>query len=199
MGVLADWQIAQRARAGMITPFVPEKIRPVDGGLSYGLESYGYTLQCATEWRITDPTLSAAQLASIVFDPLHPETLDQTLVPYTGDTVILEPGSFALGRSAERWNIPADLLCVIIGKSTWARMGLIINTTPLEPGWGSTNPEGGDYITLEFSNTSRCRILLRAGACGQVLFHRGDQPCRNTYGDTGRYQGQDGIVLPRTS
>lgn len=195
-GLLADWQISQRARSGMITPFEREKVQRA-GVLSYGLDSYGYTLSCANEWRIVDPKLSPAELANVVVDPLDPATLDAVMMPYTADEVIIPPHSFVLARSAERWNIPNDLLCVIIGKSSYARIAMLLNVTPLEPGWGSTNPAGGDHITLEISNTAPFSIRLRAGAIGQVLFMLGDAPCRQPYGNDGLYQGQDGIALPR--
>jgi dCTP deaminase len=201
-GIKNDRWIRAMADRGMISPYAPMKVRADGDGasiLSYGVESYGYTLQIANEWMIVDPSLTAANLAQMPVDPKNPETLAAVLVPVTADRIVVPPHSFVLARSAERWNIPRTVLCVVLGKSSLARCGLILNVTPLEPTWGSENPAGGDFITLEISNTAPFPVVVHANeGIGQVIFLEGDEPPQRDYrAGGGRYQGQDGITLPR--
>ncbi|MEI8165507.1 MAG: dCTP deaminase [Chloroflexales bacterium] len=197
-----DRWIKVMADRGMITPHAPTKVRAGSDGrsiLSYGVESYGYTLQVADEWMIVNPALSAAQLEQMPVDPKDPATLAAVLVPVTAPHITVPPHSFVLARSAERWNIPRTVLCVVLGKSSLARCGLILNVTPLEPTWGSENAAGGDFITLEISNTAPFPVVVYANeGIGQVIFLEGDEPPQRDYrAGGGRYQGQDGITLPR--
>jgi dCTP deaminase len=200
-GIKNDRWIRYLASEGMITPHAATKVRTDSDGdslLSYGVESYGYTLTVADEWKVINPDLSAEELAARVVDPKDPDTLAAVLVDVIADSIIVPPHSFVLARSGERWRIPGNILCVVLGKSTYSRIALLLNVTPLEPGWGNTNPEGGDYITLEISNTAPFPIRVYAHeGIGQVIFLEGDEPPQRGYGADGRYQGQDGVVLPR--
>lgn len=197
-----DRWIRYQASEGMITPYAPQKVRAREDGapvLSYGVESYGYTLCVANEWMVVNPQLSPAQLARMVVDPKDPATLLAVMTPvFCAPFVDVPPHSFVLARSAERWRIPPNVLCVVLGKSSYARVAMLLNVTPLEPGWGATNPAGGDHVTLEISNTAPFPIRVYADeGIGQVIFLEGDEPPQRGYGAGGRYQGQDGIVIPR--
>ena len=194
MGLKNDrWIRAQGAR--MISPFQSEKVTRLDDGspaLSHGTESYGYTLCVADEWKIVDPLLSPAQLAAHVVDPKDRATLEAVMIDVRAPSIVLPPHGVALARSAEYWRIPPDVACVVVGKSTYARASLLINVTPLEPGW-----EG--HITIEIANLAPYSVRVYAGeGIGQVLFWEGDDMPERTYTDAGgRYQGQRGITLPR--
>lgn len=183
MTIQADRWIERMARDhGMIEPFVGEQVR--DGVISYGLSSYGYDIRVADEFQIF------TNVYSTVVDPKHFD--ERSFVEYRGPVCTIPPNSFALGRSVEYFRVPRDVLCTCLGKSTYARCGIIVNVTPFEPEW-----EG--YVTLEISNTTPlpARIYANEGIA-QVLFFRADEPCRVSYADRkGKYQRQQGIVGPR--
>lgn len=183
MAILSDASIRQRALAeGMIEPFVDSQRR--EGMISYGLSSYGYDARVAPEFKIF------TNVDNAIVDPK--EFNASSFVDRTTDVCVIPPNSFALARTVEYFRIPRDLLVICLGKSTYARCGIIVNVTPLEPGW-----EG--HVTLEFSNTTPlpARIYANEGAC-QFLFLQGDAPCEVSYADRkGKYQGQRGVTLPR--
>lgn len=178
-GILADWQIEKCIR---IEPFSPCVKRP--GVISYGLTSFGYDVRIADEYLIVDPSTEKG-----VIDPKHFDKSSFREVKGEGFCII-PPNSFALGRSVERLEIPEDVITICIGKSTYARCGIIVNVTPLEPAW-----EG--YITIEISNTTPnpAKIYSDEGIM-QVMFFRGCEPRVNYETKNGRYQNQVGITLP---
>lgn len=183
MSILSDITIRDLAmNQGMIDPFVEGQRR--DGVISYGLSSYGYDARVSDEFKVF------TNIDSTVIDPKNFDP--KCLVDRKTDCCIIPPNSFALARTVETFKIPRDVLTVCLGKSTYARCGIIINVTPLEPEW-----EG--QVTLEFSNTTPlpAKIYANEGAC-QFLFFRGDQPCEVSYADrAGKYMGQVGVVVPR--
>jgi dCTP deaminase len=166
---------------GMIKPFEERQVR--QGVISFGLSSYGYDIRIADEFKIF------TNINSTIVDP---KTFDpRSFVDYQGPICIIPPNSFALGRSVEYFRIPRNVITITVGKSTYARCGIITNVTPFEPEW-----EG--YVTLEISNTTPlpARIYANEGIA-QVLFFESDEPCLTSYADRqGKYQGQQGIVLP---
>lgn len=167
----------------MINPFEEKQVR--SGVISYGLSSFGYDIRVADEFRIF--TASTGQLT--VVDPKYLD--ERALVPYQGDVCIIPPNSFALARSVEYFRMPRNVLGLCLGKSTYARCGIITNFTPFEPGW-----EG--HVTIEISNTTPlpAKIYAHEGIA-QVLFFEGEQP-EVSYADrNGKYQAQTGITLPR--
>ncbi len=168
----------------MIEPFVDGQVRA--GAISYGVSSYGYDMRVSTEFKIFTNVLSA------VVDPKHFD--DKSFVEFTGDVCMVPPNSFALARSVEYFRIPRNVLTICVGKSTYARCGIITNVTPFEPEW-----EG--HVTLEISNTTPlpARIYANEGIC-QVLFFEADDDdiCETSYADKkGKYQAQRGVTLPR--
>ena len=188
MSILSDHTIRSLAEAGMISPFEPGQIRKDSNDqriISYGTSSYGYDVRCAREFKIFTNVHSA------VVDPKNFDP--KTFVDYEGDSCIIPPNSFALARTVEYFRIPRDVLVVALGKSTYARCGIIVNVTPLEPEW-----EG--EVTLEFSNTTPLPARIYAGeGVAQFLFFRGDQPCGTSYADrNGKYMGQRGVTVPKT-
>jgi dCTP deaminase len=166
---------------GMIKPFEDRQVR--QGTISYGLSSYGYDIRIADEFKL---------FTNINTTIVDPKGFDQrSFVDYQGPVAIIPPNSFALGRSVEYFRIPRNVLTICVGKSTYARCGIITNVTPFEPEW-----EG--FVTLEISNTTPlpARIYANEGIA-QVLFFESDEPCQTSYADRqGKYQGQQGIVLP---
>lgn len=170
----------------MIEPFVPGQVRIVDGQkiVSYGLSSYGYDVRCADEFKIF------TNINNSIVDPKNFD--EKSFVDFKGDVCIIPPNSFALARTVERFKIPRNVLTVCVGKSTYARCGIIVNVTPFEPEW-----EG--YVTLEFSNTTPLPAKIYAGeGCAQVLFFESDEDCEVSYADRGgKYQGQTGVTLPK--
>jgi dCTP deaminase len=167
---------------GMIEPFEDRQVR--DGVVSYGLSSYGYDIRVADEFKIF------TNINSTVVDPKHFDA--RSFVDLKADVCIIPPNSFALARTVEYFRIPRDVLTVCVGKSTYARCGLIVNVTPFEPEW-----EG--FVTLEISNTTPlpARVYANEGIA-QVLFFQGDEPCEVSYADKkGKYQKQQGLTLPR--
>ncbi|MFQ5695031.1 MAG: dCTP deaminase [Terriglobia bacterium] len=183
MPIKSDRWIRQMAREHkMIEPFVDAQRR--DGVISYGLSSYGYDMRVADEFKIFTNVNAA------IVDPKHFDP--RSFVEYKGAVCIIPPNSFALARSIEYFRIPRNILTVCMGKSTYARCGIIVNVTPFEPEW-----EG--YVTLEISNTTPlpARIYSNEGIC-QVIFLESDEACEMSYKDKkGKYQAQQGIVLPR--
>ena len=170
----------------MIEPFVAEQVRERDGGriISFGTSSYGYDVRCADEFKIF------TNINSAVVDPKNFD--DSSFVDLRADVCIIPPNSFALARTVEYFRIPRNVLTVCLGKSTYARCGIIVNVTPLEPEW-----EG--HVTLEFSNTTPlpARIYANEGVA-QVLFFESDEVCEVSYRDrAGKYMKQRGVTLPK--
>jgi dCTP deaminase len=167
---------------GMIEPFADRQVR--EGVVSYGLSSYGYDIRVADEFKVF------TNVYSTVVDPKNFDA--RSFVDMQTDVCIIPPNSFALARTLEYFRIPRDVLTVCVGKSTYARCGLIVNVTPFEPEW-----EG--YVTLEISNTTPlpARVYANEGIA-QVLFFQSDEPCEVSYADKkGKYQKQQGLTLPR--
>jgi dCTP deaminase len=166
----------------MIDPFEDRQVR--EGVISYGVSSYGYDMRVAREFRIFTNVLNSV-VDPKAFDP-------RSFVEFEGDVCIVPPNSFALARSVEYFRIPRDVLTITVGKSTYARCGIITNVTPFEPEW-----EG--YVTLEISNTTPLPAKIYANeGIAQVVFFTGDEPPAVSYGDKkGKYQGQHGVTLPR--
>ncbi|WP_339779834.1 dCTP deaminase [uncultured Thalassospira sp.] len=183
MSVRPDHWIRQMAQEnGMIEPFVDGIKR--DGVISYGVSSYGYDARVADEFKIF------TNVDSVIVDPK--EFSDQGFVNRKTDVCVIPPNSFALARTVEYFRIPRDTLVICLGKSTYARCGIIVNVTPLEPEW-----EG--HVTLEFSNTTPlpARIYANEGAC-QFIFLKAEAECDTSYADrAGKYMGQKGVTLPR--
>jgi dCTP deaminase len=165
----------------MIKPFEDRQVRK--GAISYGLSSYGYDIRIADEFKIFT-NINTTIVDPKDFDP-------RSFVDYQGEVALIPPNSFALGRSVEYFKIPRNVLTLCVGKSTYARCGIITNVTPFEPEW-----EG--YVTLEISNTTPLPAKIYANeGIAQVLFFESDEPCLVSYADRqGKYQGQQGIVLP---
>ncbi len=171
---------------GMIEPFEPGQVKYVDGQriVSYGTSSYGYDVRCAREFKIFTNVNSAV---------VDPKNFDPTsFVDFVGDVCTIPPNSFALARTVEYFRIPRTVLTICLGKSTYARCGIIVNVTPLEPEW-----EG--HVTLEFSNTTTLPARIYAGeGVAQMLFLESDEACETSYKDRGgKYQGQTGVTLPK--
>lgn len=183
MGLKPDHWIRKMAlEYGMIDPFEPGQVR--NGVISYGVSSYGYDIRVADEFKIFTNVFSA------VVDPKHFDP--KSMVDYRGDVCVIPPNSFALARTVEYFRIPRQVLTVCLGKSTYARCGIIVNVTPFEPEW-----EG--FVTLEISNTTPlpARIYANEGIA-QVLFFEADDTCEMSYADKkGKYQRQQAIVLPK--
>ncbi len=170
----------------MISPFVYEQIRDNHQGrvISYGTSSYGYDVRCSDEFKIF------TNINSAIVDPKNFD--DESFVDVKADVCIIPPNSFALARTVEHFKIPRDVLTICLGKSTYARCGIIVNVTPLEPEW-----EG--HVTLEFSNTSPLPAKIYANeGVAQMLFFGADEVCETSYKDRGgKYQGQQGVTLPK--
>ena len=187
-GILPDHEITALAQAGMIQPFEPAQVSKRDGQrvLSYGVSSYGYDARVADEFKVFTNTYGT------VVDPKNFDERSFVDVRASDGYITIPPNSFVLGRTVERFRIPRDVLVVCVGKSTMARVGVIVNVTPLEPEWTG-------HVTLEFSNTTPlpAKLYANEGAC-QFIFLRSASPCRVSYGDRkGKYQGQTGVTLPR--
>ena len=182
-GILSDSQIRYLSqKEEMIAPFVEKQT--AEGKISYGLSSYGYDARCSREFKIF------TNVDNAIVDPK--DFSDDSFVDRETDVCIIPPNSFVLTRSVEYFKIPKDVLVVCLGKSTYARCGLIVNVTPLEPGW-----EG--HVTLEISNTTPLPAKVYANeGVAQFLFFKGSTPCETTYADrSGKYMGQTGVTLPR--
>jgi dCTP deaminase len=168
---------------GMINPFSEKQVR--EGVISYGLSSYGYDLRVADEFKIF------TNVNCTVVDPKNFD--ERSFVTVQSDVCIVPPNSFALARSVEYFKIPRDVLTICVGKSTYARCGIIVNVTPFEPEW-----EG--FVTLEISNTTPLPAKIYANeGVAQMLFFESDEVCETSYKDRGgKYQGQRGVTLPKT-
>lgn len=183
MSIKSDRWIRRMATSqGMIEPFEEKQVRT--DVISFGLSSYGYDMRVADEFRIFHNALSPV---------VDPKAFDErSFVEYEGEVCLIPPNSFALARSVEYFRIPRDVLTICVGKSTYARCGIITNVTPFEPEW-----EG--FVTLEISNTTPlpARIYANEGIA-QVLFFESDEPCEVSYKDKkGKYQAQRGVTPPR--
>jgi len=183
MSIRPDHWIRKMCREhGMIEPYEEKQVRA--GVISYGVSSYGYDIRVADEFKIFTNVDSAT---------VDPKNFDSnSFVDRKTDCCIIPPNSFALARTVEYFRVPRDVLVICLGKSTYARCGIIVNVTPLEPEW-----EG--HVTLEFSNTTPlpAKIYANEGAC-QFLFLQGNEPCETSYADrAGKYMGQKGVTLPR--
>ncbi len=187
MAIKSDkWIRKMAASHGMIEPFEADQVRFVDGHkvISYGTSSYGYDIRCANEFKIF------TNINSTIVDPK--DFNPQNFVEVNNDFCIIPPNSFALARTIEYFRIPRNILTVCLGKSTYARCGIIVNVTPFEPEW-----EG--YVTLEFSNTTPLPAKIYANeGIAQVLFFESDEQCETSYKDrNGKYMGQVGVTLPK--
>ncbi len=183
MGLKSDRWIRQMAlEHKMIEPFVESQVR--NGVISYGVSSYGYDIRVADEFMIFTNVHSA------IVDPKHFDP--KSMVEFKGEICVIPPNSFVLARTVEYFRIPRNVLAICVGKSTYARCGIIVNITPFEPEW-----EG--FVTLEISNTTPlpARIYANEGIA-QVLFFEADEECETSYADKkGKYQKQQSIVLPK--
>jgi dCTP deaminase len=183
MSIMSDKWIRERAlRDGMIEPFEDGQRRV--GTISYGLSSYGYDARVADDFKIF------TNVDNAIVDPK--DFAANSFVDRKTNVCIIPPNSFALAHTVEYFRVPRDVLVICLGKSTYARCGIIVNVTPLEPGW-----EG--HVTLEFSNTTPlpARVYANEGAC-QFLFLQGNEPCETSYADrAGKYMRQRGVTLPR--
>ena len=183
MSVLSDKNIRKLAiEEGMISPFEDKQVR--EGKISYGLSSYGYDARVSEEFKIF------TNVNSEIVDPKNFKSTN--FVTKNGTECIIPPNSFALARTVEKFKIPKDILVICLGKSTYARCGIIVNVTPLEPGW-----EG--YVTLEFSNTTPLPAKIYANeGVAQFIFLKGKETPEVTYADRkGKYMGQTGVTLPK--
>jgi dCTP deaminase len=187
MSIKSDKWIRRMAEEEkMIEPFEPGQVKEIDGRrvVSYGTSSYGYDVRCADEFKLFTNVYSA------IVDPKKFD--DKSFVDMKGDYVIIPPNSFALARTVEYFRIPRNVMTICLGKSTYARCGIIVNVTPFEPEW-----EG--YVTLEFSNTTPMPAKIYANeGVAQVLFFEADEVCEVSYKDRGgKYQGQQGVTPPK--
>ncbi|MGH6636386.1 MAG: dCTP deaminase [Gammaproteobacteria bacterium] len=188
MPVKSDKWIRRMVEAmGMIDPFEPKQIRSQGDQrlISYGTSSYGYDLRCADEFKVF------TNINSTIVDPKAFDA--RSFVDIKSDVCIIPPNSFALARTVEYLRIPRNVLTICLGKSTYARCGIIVNVTPLEPEW-----EG--HVTLEFSNTTPLPAKIYADeGVAQVVFIEADEICETSYKDRGgKYQGQTGVTVPKT-
>jgi dCTP deaminase len=188
MSIKSDKWIRRMAQEhGMIEPFVDGQVKKREDGtgmVSYGLSSYGYDVRCSDEFKIF------TNINSAIVDPKDFDA--NSFVDLKADVCIIPPNSFALARTIEYMRIPRQVLTICLGKSTYARCGIIVNVTPLEPEW-----EG--HVTLEFSNTTPLPAKVYAGeGVAQFLFFESDEECETSYKDkAGKYQGQTGVTVPR--
>jgi dCTP deaminase len=187
MSIKSDkWIRRMAAQHAMIEPFEGGQVREVDGRkiVSYGTSSYGYDVRCSDEFKVF------TNVYSTVVDPKNFD--ERSFVDLKGPVCIIPPNSFALARTVERFRIPRNVLVVCLGKSSYARCGIVVNVTPLEPEW-----EG--YVTLEFSNTTPLPAKIYANeGVAQMLFFESDEVCETSYADRGgKYQGQEGVTLPK--
>ena len=183
MSIKPDHWIRKMAREhNMIEPFVDKQIR--EGVISYGVSSYGYDIRVADEYKI---------FTNVYNTIVDPKLFDSSsFVDFKGDSCIIPPNSFALARTIEKFKIPRSVLCLCLGKSSYARCGIIVNVTPLEPEW-----EG--ILTLEISNTTPLPARIHSGeGIAQLLFFESDEECEISYADKkGKYQNQINVTLPR--
>jgi dCTP deaminase len=192
MSIKSDrWIREMAATHRMIEPFEPQQVRAGAGPdgtmhklISFGTSSYGYDIRCANDFKIF------TNINSTIVDPKNFD--EKSFVDFKGDVCIIPPNSFALARTVEYFRIPRNVLTICLGKSTYARCGIIVNVTPFEPEW-----EG--FVTLEFSNTTTLPAKIYANeGVAQVLFFESDEVCETSYKDRGgKYQGQMGVTLPK--
>ncbi|HMP02967.1 MAG TPA: dCTP deaminase [Gemmatales bacterium] len=178
MGILADWQIAKEI---VIKPYADSQVRP--GVISYGVSSYGYDVRGDRRFKV---------FTNVYGEIVDPKQFSaKAFVDIEGDSCVIPPNSFALAETVEYFEIPRDILAICLGKSTYARCGIIVNVTPLEPEWRGR-------ITIEISNTTPLPAKVYAGeGIAQLLFLRADQVCHKSYADKrGKYQDQKGLTLP---
>jgi dCTP deaminase len=187
MSIKSDkWIRRMAAGHGMIEPFEAGQVREAGGHkiVSYGTSSYGYDVRCSDEFKVF------TNVYSTVVDPKNFD--DKSFVDLKGPVCIIPPNSFALARTVERFRVPRNVLVICLGKSSYARCGIVVNVTPLEPEW-----EG--YVTLEFSNTTPLPAKIYANeGVAQMLFFESDEVCETSYRDRGgKYQDQKGVTLPK--
>jgi dCTP deaminase len=187
MSIKSDKWIRRMAESHkMIEPFEANQIKHNENGrvISYGTSSYGYDIRCSDEFKIF------TNINSAIVDPKDFDS--SSFVDFKGDVCIIPPNSFALARTIEYFRIPRNVLTVCLGKSTYARCGIIVNVTPFEPEW-----EG--HVTLEFSNTTPLPAKIYANeGIAQVLFFESDEVCETSYADrSGKYMKQKGVTLPK--
>jgi dCTP deaminase len=188
MSIKSDrWIRKMAAEQGMIEPFAAQQVRTHEGQkiVSYGTSSYGYDVRCTDDFKIF------TNINSTIVDPKKFD--EKSFVDFKGPVCIIPPNSFALASTVEYFRIPRNVLVACLGKSTYARCGIIVNVTPLEPEW-----EG--HVTLEFSNTTPLPAKIYANeGVAQMLFFESDEVCETSYRDRGgKYQGQRGVTLPKT-
>ena len=189
MSIKSDkWIQKMSVKHQMIEPFSKNQVRNDEEGnklISYGVSSYGYDVRCSSEFKVF------TNIHSAIVDPKSFD--EKSFVDINSDVCIIPPNSFALASTVEYFKIPRNILTVCLGKSTYARCGIIVNVTPLEPEW-----EG--HVTLEFSNTTNLPAKIYAGeGVAQMLFFESDEECEISYKDRGgKYQGQTGVTLPKT-
>ncbi|MDB2705055.1 dCTP deaminase [Pseudomonadota bacterium] len=188
MSIKSDRWIRRMAEEqNMISPFEAGQVREGENGrmISYGTSSYGYDVRCSDEFKIF------TNINSAIVDPKNFD--ENSFVDVKSDVCIIPPNSFALARTVETFKIPRSVLTICLGKSTYARCGIIVNVTPLEPEW-----EG--HVTLEFSNTTTLPAKIYANeGVAQMLFFESDEVCETSYADrNGKYQGQQGVTLPKS-
>jgi dCTP deaminase len=187
MSIKSDrWIRRMATEHQMLEPFEPGQVREVDGRriVSYGTSSYGYDVRCSDEFKIF------TNINSAIVDPKNFDS--NSFVDLKSDVCVIPPNSFALARTVEYFRVPRNVLTICLGKSTYARCGIIVNVTPLEPEW-----EG--HVTLEFSNTTTLPAKIYANeGVAQMLFLESDEECETSYADRGgKYQGQRGVTLPK--
>ena len=186
MAIKSDTWIRRMAGQGLIEPYEAGQVRAANGAkiVSYGTSSYGYDVRCAREFKIF------TNINSTIIDPKHFDP--KNFVDFEGEVCIIPPNSFALARTVEYFRIPRNVLTICLGKSTYARCGIIVNVTPFEPEW-----EG--FVTLEISNTTPLPAKVYANeGIPQVLFFQSDETCEVSYADKkGKYQRQQGLTLPK--
>jgi dCTP deaminase len=189
MSIKSDKWISEMSKNNkMIEPFSENQVRMDEEGnklISYGVSSYGYDVRCSNEFKVF------TNIHSAIVDPKSFD--EKSFVDIESDICVIPPNSFALARTVEYFRIPRNVLTICLGKSTYARCGIIVNVTPLEPEW-----EG--HVTLEFSNTTNLPAKIYAGeGVAQMLFFESDEECKTSYKDRGgKYQGQTGVTLPKT-
>ena len=181
-----NWIRRMALEHSMIEPFEPDQIRRKNDQriVSYGTSSYGYDIRCSDEFKLF------TNINSTIVDPKNFDS--NSFIDVKSDVCIIPPNSFALARTVEYFRIPRNVLTICLGKSTYARCGIIVNVTPFEPEW-----EG--YVTLEFSNTTPLPAKIYANeGVAQVIFFESDEVCETSYKDRGgKYQGQQGVTLPK--
>ncbi len=187
MSIKSDKWIRRMAESqNMIEPFEPQQVREGNDGkvISYGTSSYGYDVRCANEFKVF------TNINTTIVDPKNFDA--KSFVNITADVCIIPPNSFALARTVEYFRIPRSVLGIVSGKSTYARMGIVVNNTVIEPEWQG-------HITLEFSNTTPLPAKIYANeGVAQLLFLEADEVCEVSYQDRGgKYQGQTGVTLPK--